>query len=153
MTDTPATVEPADEYVPSIFETCETDTDAEEAGKWFDEVFPGASFKIRRGISKTAIKARQAALRRYQKHAKNGVFSEEIQKQILVDVLVDGVLVDWRGKAMRDESGPLQFSREVARAMLMRLPNLRVAIATISDNMDNFRVEADGAIAGNSQAS
>lgn len=145
MTD----ISPDNDIVPSIFEALATDAEAEENGKWFENVFPGVSLKLRRGTSKKAISARQSALQRHTKRAKNGVFSEKVQKDILIEALVNGVIVDWKGNAMRDAEGAIAYSPEAAIRLLTELPNLRMAVATISDNMDNFRVEVAEELAGN----
>lgn len=142
--------EDEEDFVPSIFDQYETDQDAEENGKWFRDVRPGISLKLRRATSRKAMEARRRVIQRYRKLAKDGQFSKEIQDQILIHTMAEGVIVDWEGAAFRmPDNSPLPYSRKNAIYVLSKARGMRDEIVAIATDMDNFRVEAQEAVAGN----
>lgn len=128
----------------SIFDLAETDTSAEEDGRWFKDVFgdeTNIDLKLRRMTSKAAMKARRNLEKGYRKHLKNGVYPDDIAIDIMTEHLAKGVVVDWKGLYDRD-GNVIEFSPEAALTLLKKLPTLRDMIAVMAQNLDNFRVEA-----------
>lgn len=139
-----------EDLVPSIFEQYETDPDAEENGKWFRNIRPGVSVKLRRATSRFAMETRRKVIARFRKLARNGEFSPEVQNQILVHTMAEGIIVDWEGAAFRNPDGtPLPYSKKNAVALLGKVKALRDELTGISVDMDNYRLEAREALAGN----
>lgn len=150
-----ATAPPAPEVdedeVPSIFEYYTTDVESEENGKWFEELQPGFSIKLRRVTSKAYLQARRRILKHNRKFARNGLFSPEQQERMLIEAMAEGLIADWRGPAMRDlEGNALPYSKEAAVMLLTKMPALRQEVIVICGTIDNFRVEAREALEGNS---
>lgn len=134
----------------SIFDVFETDTNAEEDGRWFDGFGSGGiSVKLRRLSSKKAMAVRQRLNRRYRSSAKNGVLPAEIQDKIILSTLAEGCFVDWKGIYARDGK-PIEFSPEAAYELLSKLPNFRNAVYTVCDQLDFWRTEEQTEVVGNS---
>lgn len=98
---------------------------AEEAGRWMNSPgLPGVSFKVR-GIGNSSYRALQAKLRAEIPRAEllRGI-SDENADRMQVTLLVETILLDWKG--IEDDDGkPLKFTKEKA-AKLLADPNLRV---------------------------
>lgn len=144
------TVTGSDEPELSIFDICETDTTAEEEGRWFKNIYGNDSkidVKLRRLTSRKSIEARRRLEKGYRKYLKNGEMSDEIADQILIEQLADAILVDWRNiKVPENVDGKkvlveLPYSKEAAKMLLTKLPNFRIAILGMSQDIDNFRHE------------
>lgn len=145
-----AAVDEEEDIVPSIFEQYETDQEAEETGKWFNNLRPGISMKLRRATSRFAMDTRRKVIARYRKLAKNGEFSQAIQEQILVHTMAEGIIVDWKGEAMRFPDGtPLPYNKKNAVLLLSKSRALREELTAVSTDMDNFRIEQRETISGN----
>lgn len=131
----------------SIFDICETDTEAEEEGRWFTNIFRDESkidIKLRRMTSKKSMDARRRLEKGYRKYLKNGEFPEHILERVLNEQVASGVIVDWRNIKVRDEAGKLvdlPYSQEAAIMLLTKLKTFRDGVFLMSTNMDNFRRE------------
>src|SRR6516162_4277774 len=104
----------------SIFDIAETDTEAEESGKWFNDIFEdgtGVNVKLRRFTSKTSIKVRQKLEAPYRRKLKSGKLPDEVNAQLMINQLSEGVIVDWAG--IRDRDGKdIPYTVENAKALL-----------------------------------
>jgi len=139
-----------DDEVLSIFDICETDTAAEEEGRWFLNIYgdkTNIDVKLRRMTSKRSLEARRRLDKGYKKHIKNGVCPDHVLEKILIEQLAEAVLVDWKGiKVPETVDGKrvaveLPYSKEAAKMLLEKLPNFRLAIIMMSQDIDNFRIE------------
>lgn len=133
----------------SIFDICETDTNAEEEGKWFNDVFQDGSninVKIRRMTSRKSIETRRRLDKANRmRQRKDGTYAEEVARDIMNRQIASAIIVDWNGIHDRDKS-VIPFSEENALKLLNALPTFRDLIAIYSSDMDNFRlVEAEAA--------
>lgn len=145
MSEENQTPETEDEVRPlSIFDICETDTDAEENGRWFNDIFEnetGIDIKLRRMTSKKSIQARRRLDRVYKgKMNKKGEYDEETGLNILVEQMAEGVLADWRGVYDRDGTA-IPYSKEKALELMRKLPALRDACLIAAQDIDNFRIQ------------
>lgn len=128
----------------SIFDLVETDTNAEEDGRWFTDIFGDGSnvdVKLRSLTSKTSMKVRRNLDKGYRKHMKGGAYSDDIATKILVEQLAYGVIVDWRGILDRDKK-PIPFTPEGASALLTQLRRFMEILTQMAGTLDNFRIEA-----------
>lgn len=142
----------------SIFDLCETDASAEEEGRWFRNIYGNDTHihvKLRRMTSKKSLEARRRLERGFRKYMKDGIWPEEILEKMLIEQIADAILIDWEnikipevvdGKKTLVE---LPYSKDAARMLLTRLPNFRNALAIMSNDMDNFRIEEKGALEKN----
>lgn len=138
------TIEIPDELPPlSIFDLCETDEDAIEAGKWFEDVFKpgdGVRIRIRSFRSQASIKFRQGLQTKYRKYEKKGVFPDNINERMLVEQLAGVIIVDWAG--IRDRDGvEIAYSQEAALALCIKLRMFRETVTTLAMNTDNYQTE------------
>jgi hypothetical protein len=129
----------------SIWDICETDTAAEEEGRWFKDVFDDGNninLKLRRMTCKKSMAVRRRLDKQYKNHRnkKDGTFSEEIGTKILIKQIASAVLIDWENITDRDGS-KIDFSPEAAEMLMTRLPAFRDLIIALSMDMDNFRIE------------
>lgn len=128
----------------SIFDICETDTVAEENGRWFNDVFEdtsGIDVKLRRMTSKASMEARRRLDKQYRgKMNKKGEYDMDFGMKVLVEQMAEGVIVDWRGIYDRDGK-EIKFSKEKAIELMTKLPTFRDTILINAQELDNFRIE------------
>jgi hypothetical protein len=135
----------------SIFEVYETNLTEEEEGRWFNNIIPGADFKLRRFTAKPVQAMRNKLQLAFSKHAdkKTGEYPEHISVRI-VNEQMGAIIADWRGAAIVDRDGvPLVYSPDAAKALMDQLPNLRTQLLMISMDMANFRTAERQEIEGN----
>lgn len=126
----------------SIFDLCQTDSDATENGKWFDDLFApdsGVSVKLRRFSSKKSVNYRQRLLTKYKRHSSKGQFPPDIEERMLIEQMVECIIVDWKG--IRDNDGnEIAYSKEKA-LMLCQMLDFRAPLVQLAVDMDSFRAE------------
>ena len=145
-----ATTTDADEIL-SIWDIAETDVDAEETGKWFEDVFGNGTkvdLKLRRFTSKASLKARQKLEAPYRRKQKKGDLPEAVTDALMIDQIAEGILVDWKGVYGRDKK-PLPFTVANAKLILKALPELVKIVGNLSLRLDNFRLDRREDIEGN----
>lgn len=150
-TTTPAVdaVEPVVES-PSIFDLYETDSTAEEEGRWILNYFGDRAqgdIKLRGFSSKASIACRRRLDTLFRRHARaDGTYPMDIANQMANEQLAQAIIVDWRGPAFRDKAGKaIPFSPAAALEILKKMPHLRNRIAGSAGEMDNFRVAEQAA--------
>lgn len=131
--------EEVQERVFSVYDAYETDSGAEEDGKWFD-MQGGIRVKVRRFTSKVAQENRVKLEAPYLRTHRSGKIPEKVSESITIRQLAETILVDWEGLANR-EGELIEFDVEVAHKILLELPNFRNEIAQLSLVMDNYRIE------------
>lgn len=139
MSDTPDT--PND--VVSIFDLVETDTSAEENGRWFKNVFgaeSGVDLKMRAYGSRESQKVRRRLERGYKGHIRNGELPDDISEKFLIEHLAEAVLLDWRGVFDKDKQ-PILYSKAAAVTLLTRITAFRQVVLIGSQQIDGFRFE------------
>jgi hypothetical protein len=137
--------------VKSVFDLYATNNSDEENGRWFASFGPGLEFKIRRYSSKNAQAVRTALEKPHLRTARNNTIPPEVQEEILLKHLAEGVVVDWRGEALVDKTGaPMAFSTKAAYTLFKQLPDLARDIVMVSVDMDRFKDEHVAAVEGNS---
>jgi hypothetical protein len=141
--ETPA-VETEEERPRSIFDLLETDTDSEENGRWFRDIFEDGSnidLKLRRMTSKASMRARRNLDKQYKsKQNKRGEYDDETALVVIAKQIANGVIVDWNGVFDRDGS-KMACTAANAEMLIAKLPALRDAVLVIASEMDNFRLE------------
>lgn len=145
------TIVPDDLPPPSIFDEFETDDNALENGKWFEDVGragSGIRVKLRSIQSKASMKSRQALNAKYRKFEKKGVHTDQMNERIINEQMADSVIVGWDG--IRDRDGKaIEWSKEAALALLNKLPQFRNTLLQLSATMDNFHPEVIEEAVGN----
>ena len=134
----------------SIFDLYETDRDAEENGKWFDEQFgPEIAMKIRRYSSEKSRKMREsifkAALKAYKTADK---IPEALATDLAAKHLAEAVVTDWKGIFGRD-GVEIPFSTDRAYELFSQLPDFARDVILVSIGQDNFKAQTEGEIKGN----
>ena len=91
--------------------------------------------------------------REQQATVMNTIRSEgiEINEKIAVEQMANGVLVDWKN-IFDDDGKEMPYSVATCKSLLAKLPELRLAIAGASLDMDNFRTETRNDVLGNSSS-
>jgi len=132
----------------SIFDLCETDTTAEEDGRWFNDIFADGTnidVKLRRLMSTASQQVRRRLDKGNRKAMRNGVYvDDDVAIKVLIEQMAEAVLIDWRGVKVRDADGKLvelEYSRANAVMLLTKLRHFRETIIVMSQNLDNFRIE------------
>lgn len=130
--------------VVSIFDMLETDTAAEENGKWFTDIMgdnSGIDIKLRALGSVESMQVRRRLDRKNKTLMKNGQYASlDVAIKILVEQVAEAVLIGWRGIYDRDKQ-EIPYSKEAAISLLTKLPKFRDAVVQMATSMDNFRVE------------
>lgn len=128
----------------TIFDLAETDSEAEENGKWFNDIFDDESninVKIRRMSSKKSMQVRRRLDKMYRsKSNRKGEYPDAVGNEVFIKHLSEGVVVDWNGILDRDGS-VVECTPENAERLFKALPTFRDMIGVICANMDSFRVE------------
>lgn len=130
---------------PSIWDMFETDEAAEEEGRWFNNVMgPGNDVKIRRMTSKVVALGRQEIDKRFRKLAKaDGSYDETTSLRVVCEQIGRYMIADWRGPAFRNKDNtPMPYSPEAAIEVMMKLKDPRIIVLTISQDMDNYRIQS-----------
>ena len=134
-----------DKEVFSIFDVCETDTKAEEEGRWFRDIFNDGTnidVKLRRLSSKASLAARRVLDKTHRKHVKkDGTYPDDIAMKVLILQMAEGVIVDWDGINDNDKK-PIACMPATAEMLLTRLTKFRETIVMLASQLDNFRLES-----------
>lgn len=115
-----------------------TDSSKETDGVWYP-LTPEVSFKLRRMGGKNSMRLKQYAATAYKPYAKQieaDVLSQEKSFEIACAMLVDVIIVDWKG--VEADGQPLEFNRENAMNLLLGLPDLADKLSEFSNDKDNF---------------
>jgi hypothetical protein len=135
----------------NIFDLFETDVDAEENGKWFEDIMQDGSnlgIKVRCMTSQAAIKNLTRLMAQNKKHMVKGKLPEEIDKKILIQHLASTILIGWKGVKGKDNK-PIPYSTEAAELILTKLPRFREAVVRLAQQLDAFKAETQDEVAGN----
>lgn len=159
MTDTlPEAVAPvvAEEPIDlglSVFDVYETDSAAEETGRWFDLLGEKGKgeIKLRGFASKPSLAARRRLEATFRRHmGADGSYPIEIMHEMTTRQLAEGIIVDWRGPAWRGKDGvAMPYSPASALDLMTRVPHLRMKIASLAGDLDTFRFKDQEAVTKN----
>lgn len=119
-----------------------TDLVLEENGSWvdYDET---TSFKIAR-LGNPAFRARyDHAIKPHRRQIQQKTFSDAKLESILLDVMAETVLLDWKG-LVDDAGNEVLFTKAKAREYL-EIRDFREWITGNAGEMENFKAEADAA--------
>ena len=120
-----------------------------DQGNWIP-VGEGVEFKLRRMNStfvqekKKELESPHEALQR-----SGGEIPEDVMKGILMNLLAQSVILDWRNVTDRDNN-VIPFTIEAAKNLLKELPDLIGLLISLSADRDHFKKKQDSAAAGNS---
>jgi hypothetical protein len=123
-----------------------TDQKLSVEGKWFNlSMLDGVEVKVAKSGNPNYEKLAQKLYKPYQDQIRRKItLSDSVTKRITTELLVNTLLMDWRG--MPGEDGmEVPFSKEVARELLddPELKEIREEILGFSDNFAAFQLEAD----------
>jgi hypothetical protein len=124
------------------------DAEKEARGVWLP-IGPYQFLIARAGGHNTEFK--KLAAKKFKPYAvaiNNETLPEGIALDLLVEVFVETVVLDW--KDVGDENGnELPYSKETAKKMLAELPDLMAEIREAASKISNFRSDNLEAAAGN----
>lgn len=135
-----------------IKEQYATDLKAETEGVWFPlAMFNGVKVKVARAGNPNYKKVLRKLYKPYTKTMRKGVdLAPEVEERIQTDLLVDTLLLDWRG--MPGENGEeVPFSKDLARELVTdpELKELREEIIGYSEEFEAFQAREDEELEGN----
>lgn len=122
-----------------VFTSFATDQALENKGKWFTLAKDAQVLVARSGNDRYSEKLR-AHMELSPLEGLNSKQQEEIGSEILVDVLAETVLLDWKGLAYQGKEVP--YSKDMAKTFL-RIKDFRKKINMLSENFEAFRVKAE----------
>lgn len=117
-----------------------TDQNLEKDGVIID--YGDFKFKIARagGSNATYKRLVAARIKPYTHQLQSGTLDEEKAKQLMMEIFVDSVLLDWEG--VMDEKGKaIKYTRENAIKLFNDLPDLYLDITEQANKTSNFRRE------------
>lgn len=122
----------------TLFDTFGTDSDLEKKGVWF-EIQPGVRFLCARmgGANKTYQRSLSKKMKPYQRQFQTGTLDPEVAENLMRDVFIEAVLLDWEG--VTDKEGePLEFNPNNAQWLFRELPDLYRALTDESEKVSNY---------------
>lgn len=152
---TPATLSEED-FEPakvSIFDIAETDTDAEENGRWFNDLFDDGNdinVKLRRMTCKKSADVRRRLETQFKSHMdrKKGTYPDHIGEKMINLQMSQAIVADWSNILDRDGT-EIECTPENILTLCERLPAFRDLMVGYSMAMENFRIEDVEEAAGN----
>lgn len=124
-----------------------TDTVAEIEGKWFP--LKDAKLKLARTGNPRYREKLRVELNIHQEAISKGLLDLELNDAVMIDVLVDTILLDWKGFTEGGKDVP--YTKAKAREMLTRFRDFREFVAATADKMENFRTVTQETTKGNSK--
>jgi hypothetical protein len=123
-----------------------TDQKLAVEGKWFAlSMLDGVEVKVAKSGNPNYEKMAQKLYKPYQDQIRRKItLSDSVTKRITTELLVNTLLMDWRG--MKDaNNNEVPFSKEEAREILddPELKEIREEILGFSDNFAAFQLETD----------
>lgn len=115
-----------------------TDTVAELEGKWFP--FQDTELLIARSGNMRYREKLRTKLNLHGAAMEKGLLDLEVSDEILIEILVDTILLGWKGFTMNGK--PYDYSKERATEVLSKYKDFRDVVVAFADKMDNFRAEA-----------
>lgn len=123
-----------------------TDLKAELEGKWFPlALLDGVEVKVARAGNVKYKKALRRLYKPYTKTLRRGKdLSQEVEERIQTDLIVETLLIDWRGMP-GDDGGEAPFSKEIAKELICdpELKELRDEIISFSEEFEAFQADQD----------
>ena len=120
------------------------DADAIENGRWVGDLpgLPGVELRVR-GFNNADYRNLQTKKLRSITPAQRAGVSLELSDEMTNDLLVETILLDWRG-IEDDDGSPLAYSKERAREMLAdpRMRRFRDAVLFAADIVGELEVAA-----------
>ena len=125
----------------NLFEAFETDKNLENEGVWF-EIQPGVRFKCARmgPMNKTYKRTLSQKMKPHQRQYQQGTLDETLGENLLKDVFIESVLLDWEG--VTDRKGePLEFNFNNAKWLFDELPEVYAAISSEAEKAGNYLIK------------
>lgn len=130
------------------FNRFSTDTTAEVEGKWFP--LGDGEIKVARTGNNRYREALRTKVNLHGEEMNKGLMELDISDDLLCEVIAATILLDW--KNFTDEGKPCAYSKETAKAMLLKYRDFRDIVVSKADNMENFRKVQGDKDRGNSSA-
>lgn len=122
-----------------IFATYATDESKENDGAWFE--IGDAEFLIARAGNRKYVKALTREIEKHQKPLdRKDEAADKLSDKIMVDVLAETILLDWRGVERGGKDFP--YSKDNAKAALA-LKDFRREVVKCADDFAAYRAEQE----------
>jgi len=115
-----------------------TDRSKETEGVWVS-VGEGGEVKVARTNNPRYKEAFRRKLEKYRASVERGTIDEETAQKVLVEVLAETILLDWKG--FKDNGEKVPYSREKAVELLTNYPDFRDFITANAERMANYKQE------------
>ncbi len=127
-----------------------TDKEKEKKGI-VKQIGEGAWVRIARIGNPDYERVLTAASKPYRLQIQRGTLDPKIQDKLYIEVIAKTVLLDWGG--LTDNGAIVEYSVENAIAMLTGYADFLEFIVAEANRLENFKIQADEDLAGNSEAS
>jgi hypothetical protein len=130
------------------FKTFSTNKRKEEDGVWVKGP-EGSEFKVARMGNRTFAKLSGELFKPHRKMIQMGKMDDKLTTELAAEVTARTVLLDWKG--LKDDKGAdIPYSTEVAKKMLIDLPDFADLISGFSQQITLYQDEAKEEAVGNS---
>lgn len=124
-----------------IFSSFATDKSLENEGKWFP-LSKTAKIKVARSGNDKFVALLRSKMEEAQLDLTAGEESNKLAEAILVDVMAETILLDWKGLTFQGKPAPVT----VAQAkQFLEIKDFRKKVSALSENFEAFRVKEDEA--------
>jgi hypothetical protein len=127
-----------------------TDKEKEKKGI-IKQIGEGAWVRIARIGNPDYERVLTALSKPYRLQIQRGTLDPKIQDKLYIEVIAKTVLLDWGG--ITDNGVDVAYSVENAIKMLTDYPDFLEFIVAEANRLENFKLQADEDLAGNSEAS
>jgi hypothetical protein len=127
-----------------------TDKEKEKKGI-VKQIGEGAWVRIARIGNPDYERVLTALSKPYRLQIQRGTLDPKIQDKLYIEVIAKTVLLDWGG--ITDNGVDVAYSVENAIKMLTDYPDFLEFIVAEANRLENFKLQADEDLAGNSEAS
>lgn len=129
-----------------LFTSFASDLKKETEGVWI-KISPDAEIKVARAGTRAYSRQLQKELERYELAlATKDDIADDTSDMILVNLMADHVLVDWKGIKFKGEDMP--YTKENAKTVL-KLKDFRRLVMKHSEDLANFKAAEDEAAVKN----
>lgn len=122
-----------------IFSSFATDEALETEGKWFP-LSKTASIRVARAGNPKYVELLRSKMKESQIELSSGKEADDIAEAILVDVMAESILLDWKGLTYRGNPAPVSVKQA---KVFLALKDFRKKVASLSENFDSFRVKEE----------
>lgn len=124
-----------------ILATYRTDEKLENEGKWFP-VSKDASLLVARSGNQKYLELLREKMKEAQLDLASGPEADQLAEQIVISVMAETVLLDWKGVTEAGKDVPYSHTKALE---YLKVKDFRKKVAALSENFESYRAKAEEA--------